>query len=165
VPNEAPVIGKVSPASWLQSASTASAHHTVSSNTDTNGSQMTQIRLTVGDQSAIATLADNPTAGDFADLLPVTLNMSDLQGTEKPGALPRPLDASGAAVFTYEVGQIGYWAPGQDVAVVYAFEGNGSIPSPRADSAGHSHFWFAGDRRCRRLFPAPYRTGQLIYRN
>ena len=91
---------------------------------------MTQIRLTVGDQSAIATLADNPTAGDFADLLPVTLKMSDLHGTEKPGALPRPLNASGAAVFTYEVGQIGYWAPGQDVAVVYAVEGNGSIPSP-----------------------------------
>ena len=116
--------------SRLQSASTTSAHHTVSSNIDTNGSQMTQIQLTVGDQSAIATLADNPTAGDFADLLPVTLKMSDLHGTEKPGALPRPLNASGAAVFTYEVGQIGYWAPGQDVAVVYAVEGNGSIPSP-----------------------------------
>ena len=127
MPNEAPVIGKVAPG--------CSPHQqppptTVSSNTDTNGSQMTQIRLTVGDQSAIATLADNPTAGDFADLLPVTLNMSDLHGTEKPGALPRPLNASGAAVFTYEVGQIGYWAPGQDVAVVYAVEGNRSIPSP-----------------------------------
>ena len=60
--------------------------------------------------SAVATLADNPTADDFATLLPVTLDMSDLHGLEKPGTLPRALNRSGAAVFTYEVGQIGYWA-------------------------------------------------------
>ena len=89
-----------------------------------------QIRLSVGDRSAVATLADNPTARDFAVLLPVTLDMSDLFGLEKPGTLPRALNSSGTAVFTYEVGQIGYWAPGRALAVVYAVEGARRIPNP-----------------------------------
>jgi hypothetical protein len=89
-----------------------------------------QIRMTVGGRSASATLADNPTAHDFASLLPVTLNMSDLFGLEKPGRLPRALDQGGKAVFTYEVGQLGYWTPGEDLAIVYAVKGSGSIPSP-----------------------------------
>lgn len=89
-----------------------------------------RIRLSVGDQSATATLADNPTARDFASQLPLTLSMSDLHGTEKPGSLPQALDRSGEAVFTYEVGQIGYWAPGRALAIVYAVDGNGAIPGP-----------------------------------
>jgi hypothetical protein len=89
-----------------------------------------RVRLTVGDQSAIATLADNPTARDFASLLPLTLTMHDLFGLEKPGTLPRALDEGGEAVFTYEVGQLGYWSPGRALAVVYAVDGEGSIPSP-----------------------------------
>ena len=89
-----------------------------------------QIHMTVGERSASATLADNPTARDFASLLPVTLNMSDLFGLEKPGRLPRALDQGGNPVFSYKVGQLGYWSPGEDLAIVYAVKGSGSIPSP-----------------------------------
>ena len=89
-----------------------------------------RVRMTLGDRSATATLADNPTARDFASLLPVTLSMSDLFGLEKPGTLPRALDQGGQAVFTYQVGQVGYWAPGRALAVVYAVQGDGAIPSP-----------------------------------
>ena len=89
-----------------------------------------QIRLAIGRNTATATLADNPTARDFASLLPITLDMSDLGGLEKPGKLPRALDGGGEAVFTYEVGQIGYWSPGEDLAIVYAVQGAGSIPRP-----------------------------------
>jgi hypothetical protein len=60
-----------------------------------------RVRLTVGDQSATPTLADNPTARDFASSLPLTLTMHDLFGLEKPGTLPRALDEGGEAVFTY----------------------------------------------------------------
>ena len=56
--------------------------------------------------------------------------MSDLFGLEKPGTLPRALDEGGQAVFTYQVGQVGYWAPGRALAVVYAVQGDGAIPSP-----------------------------------
>jgi hypothetical protein len=50
-----------------------------------------RIGLSVGDQSATATLANNPTARDLAALLPLTLTMNDLLGLEKPGSLPRAL--------------------------------------------------------------------------
>jgi hypothetical protein len=83
-----------------------------------------------GNHSAIATLADNATARDFATLLPATLSMGDLFGHEKPGTLPRPLDEGGEVVHTYQVGQLGYWAPGTDLAIVYAIEGDGAIPHP-----------------------------------
>ena len=100
------------------------------STTDHRRSQTVRIRMTVGDKSATATLADNLTARDFASLLPVTLTMNDLFGLEKPGTLPRALDEGGEAVFTYEVGQLGYWSPGRALAVVYAVGGQRSIPSP-----------------------------------
>jgi hypothetical protein len=89
-----------------------------------------RIRLSVSDQSATATLADNPTVRDFASLLPLTLSMNDLFGLEKPGTLPRALDRGGDAVFTYELGQLGYWSPGRAVAIVYAVKGDGAIPRP-----------------------------------
>jgi hypothetical protein len=44
--------------------------------------------------------------------------------------LPRALNQAGAAVFTYQVGQIGYWAPGRALAVIYDVEGAGTIPHP-----------------------------------
>lgn len=100
------------------------------STTDDQRSSTVQIRMTVGEDSATATLADNATARDFASLLPVTLNMSDLFGLEKLGKLPRALNQGGKAVFTYEVGQLGYWSPGEDLAIVYAVKGSRSIPSP-----------------------------------
>jgi len=43
----------------------------------------TTITLTVGDQSFSATLSDNETARQFAELLPLTLDMSELNGNEK----------------------------------------------------------------------------------
>jgi hypothetical protein len=89
-----------------------------------------RILLKVGDEFAVATLANNPTASDFVTLLPLTLSMGDLFRHEKPGALPRRLDTGGEAVFTYDVGQLGYWAPGGDLAIVYAVSGDASIPHP-----------------------------------
>ena len=87
-----------------------------------------QIRLTVDGQTATATLNDAPSARDFASLLPLTLNMQDLFGREKPGQLPRPL-AAGEGQATYQVGDLGYWAPSHDLAIFYANDGE-TIPSP-----------------------------------
>ena len=46
----------------------------------TNG---TQIKITVGDDIFTATLADNQTAEAFAEMLPLTLDMSEMNGNEK----------------------------------------------------------------------------------
>lgn len=87
-----------------------------------------QIRLAVDGHTATATLNDNPTARDFASLLPLTLNMQDLFGREKPGRLPRPINP-GEGQATYQVGDLGYWAPSHDLAIFYADDGQ-TIPSP-----------------------------------
>jgi hypothetical protein len=89
-----------------------------------------RIRLIVGDRVATATLEDTAAARGFAAMLPVTISMRDLLGREKPGRLPRPLDLDGARrEFRYEVGEIAYWAPGNDIAIFYADDGQ-AIPQP-----------------------------------
>lgn len=87
-----------------------------------------RIRLTVHSQTATATLSATPTARDFASLLPLTLNMHDLFGREKPGQLPRPLNP-GEGQASYQVGDLGYWAPSHDLAIFYANDGQ-TIPNP-----------------------------------
>ncbi len=96
--------------------------------TDTSG--VVRIRLIIGDRVATATLDDTAPARDFATMLPVTTSMHDLLGREKPGRLPRQLDVGGATrEYRYEVGEIAYWAPGNDIAIFYADDGQ-SIPQP-----------------------------------
>jgi hypothetical protein len=96
-----------------------------------NGEKSTmKIRFTVGDAEATATLRDNETARDFASLLPLTVDMRDLFGREKPGPLPRDLAEGGEHQFTYEVGDVAYWPPAHDIALFYADDGQRTIPSP-----------------------------------
>ena len=56
---------------------------------------MTDIRITVGDQTFSAQLADNPTARDLVDQLPLTLRFGDFNRVEKVAKLPRPLTMDG----------------------------------------------------------------------
>ena len=55
--------------------------------------------MSVGTQRFAVTLEDNPTAHALVQLLPMTLEMAELNGNEKHGRLPRSLpsdaDASG----------------------------------------------------------------------
>jgi hypothetical protein len=88
-----------------------------------------RIRLTIGNQQATATLADNLAARDLVSMLPVTIPMGDLFGREKPGPLPRALTGEGERVFTYRVGQLAYWPPDHDIFIVYAGDGL-RVPSP-----------------------------------
>jgi hypothetical protein len=95
---------------------------------DTSG--VVHIRLIIGDRAATARLDDRAPARDFAAMLPVTIAMRDLLDREKPGRLPRQLDIAGASrEYRYEVGEIAYWAPGNDIAIFYADDGQ-SIPQP-----------------------------------
>ncbi|NWA25540.1 hypothetical protein HX866_11595 [Pseudomonas gingeri] len=47
-----------------------------------------KVRITVHGKSVLASPADNPTARDFASLLPITLSVNDLYGREKFAGLP-----------------------------------------------------------------------------
>ncbi|MDE5575877.1 MAG: hypothetical protein K2J11_00625 [Oscillospiraceae bacterium] len=44
---------------------------------------MEKVKITVGDKSFTAVLYDNETADAFAEMLPMTLDMSELNGNEK----------------------------------------------------------------------------------
>ena len=78
------------------------------------------IRVEVAGRTYVGQLYDNPTARDLADQLPLTVTMDDLHGTEKTGRLRRPLTRDGAPRSSDpEAGEIGYYAPGQDLVLYY----------------------------------------------
>ena len=96
----------------------------------------TKIIVRVSGKELHATLADNPTAREFASLLPIHVTMSDLFGREKAGPLPRAISVDGPHSSSYELGDIGYWSPGHDLAIYYRQDGD-RIPSPGIIKVGH----------------------------
>ncbi len=76
------------------------------------------IHLTIGTSTMTATLDDNPTARDFAALLPLSLTLRDFGAAEKvSGALSRPLSVAGApAKAAGALGDIAYCAPWRNIA-------------------------------------------------
>lgn len=91
---------------------------------------MAGIRITVAGQSIPAQLADNPTAGELAQRLPITLAFRDLNHVEKIAALAIPLTTKGAPPGADpDVADIGYYAPSHDVVLYYGDVGywNGII--------------------------------------
>ena len=81
---------------------------------------MTDIRITAGDQTFTAQLADNPTARDLVDQLPLTLRFRDFNSVEKIAKLRRPLTMDGAPVGDDpEINDVGYYAPSSDLVLYY----------------------------------------------
>lgn len=77
------------------------------------------IHIAIGSSSMTATLEENPTARDFASLLPLTVTLREFGHSEKvSGALPRPLSEEGApATDAGAVGDIAYYAPWRNIAL------------------------------------------------
>jgi hypothetical protein len=114
----------------LQRSTVATPESTSSVEQSDGGNTNMRIRFRIGDAEATATLRDNESARDFASLLPLTVDMRDLFGSEKPGPLPRALAEGGEHQFTYQVGDVAYWPPAHDIALFYADDGQRTIPSP-----------------------------------
>jgi hypothetical protein len=111
-------------------AATPSSEPTTGEAVPTDPAGVVRIRLIIGDDVATATLEDDAAARDFAAMLPMTIDLHDLFGREKAGRLPRELSIDGARrEFDYEVGEIAYWSPGNDIAIFYADDGQ-AIPQP-----------------------------------
>src|SRR5688572_6737064 len=64
-------------------------------NADHREAAVTDIRITVCHQTFTAQLADNPTARDLVEQLPLTLRFRDFNSVEKIAKLPRPLSMDG----------------------------------------------------------------------
>lgn len=80
-----------------------------------------QVHFAFADQRFSATLEDNPTARDFAALLPLDLTIEDYSTNEKISYLPRKLTMEGARPFGHEApGDICYYAPWGNLALYHA---------------------------------------------
>jgi hypothetical protein len=79
------------------------------------------IQIVIGSTTLAATLDDNPTARDFAALLPLTLTLEDFESTEKIcRELPKRLTQEGAPkAAAGAVGDIAFYAPWGNLALFY----------------------------------------------
>jgi hypothetical protein len=73
--------------------------------------------MTVGERRFAITLTDNAAARAFAAQLPVTLDMSELNGNEKHADLPKPLPANASRPGTIRNGDLMLY--GADTLVVF----------------------------------------------
>ncbi|MCP1223150.1 cyclophilin-like fold protein [Sebaldella sp. S0638] len=78
-----------------------------------------EINIEIGGTTLTALLENNETTHDFLKLLPVTITMKELYESEKYAELSVQLPRAGATRQGYEVGDIGYWAPGNCLVIYY----------------------------------------------
>lgn len=86
-------------------------------------SKSCKIKITVNKLEVEAVLNNSKTSRDFVSLLPLDLTMKDLFCREKFANLPRAISEEGSQIQTYEVGDVAYWAPGQDLTIFYSQDG------------------------------------------
>lgn len=85
------------------------------------GGSAMRIRCEFGGQSFMATLLDNPSARDFASMLPLDLSIEDYSTNEKIAYLPRKLTLDGSGPFANEqLGDLCYYAPWGNLAFFHA---------------------------------------------
>lgn len=86
------------------------------------GSDPMKIRISFNGTTMTATLEDNPSAQDFASMLPLNgLTIKDYASSEKIGYLPRKLTEEGSGSFGNErPGDLCYYAPWGNLAFFYA---------------------------------------------
>jgi len=78
-----------------------------------------RISITMGEQRFQATLTHSAAATDLVAQLPLTIDMVDHGGVEKTGPLPSPLSLDGQHGADPDVGDVGYYAPGNDLVLYY----------------------------------------------
>ncbi len=80
-----------------------------------------KIRIAFATHDFTATLYDNPSARDFASMLPLDLTIDDYANNEKIAYLPRKLAEEGSGPFPNEApGDLCYYSPWGNLAFFYA---------------------------------------------
>jgi hypothetical protein len=97
--------------------------------TEVAAQEMTKIRIRMGDKAVTATLNSSEAARDLAAMLPLQIRMRDHMAREKTGPIPKQLSELTNGSLTYEVGDLGYWRPGNNFVIFYKHDGL-QIPSP-----------------------------------
>jgi hypothetical protein len=79
-----------------------------------------KVRIEFNGASMTAALYDNPSARDFASMLPLHLTINDYSNNEKISYLPRKLTEEGSGPFGDEApGDLAYYAPWGNLAFFY----------------------------------------------
>jgi hypothetical protein len=79
-----------------------------------------RIQITIEDTILQGALSDSAAARSFAELLPLTLTLSDFHNTEKIADLPARLSTDGAAAGTAaKAGDLAYYSPWGNLAIFY----------------------------------------------
>lgn len=95
----------------------------VTNNNDTTENfENMKLKITVGSRTLTATLEDNPTARDFAALLPMSVDLTDYARTEKVFDLPggkRLSTQDAPAGMDPDIGDITYFLPWGNIAIFY----------------------------------------------
>lgn len=105
----------------------------IADNADTLSNQM---KLTIGTAVFTATLLDNETARALKAMLPLTLNMSELNGNEKYFHFPDDLPANASNLRTIHSGDLMLWRANSLVlfyetfSTSYSYSPIGSIDDP-----------------------------------
>lgn len=104
-------------------APSSAASESPSSDQDVVG---TVVRFTAGDASVDVTIGeDSAAARDFLSMLPMTLELEDLNGREKIAVLPRQLDWQGSPGSDPEDGDLIYYVPWGNIGFYYDASGIG----------------------------------------
>jgi hypothetical protein len=94
------------------------------------------VTLKIGDETFVATLADNPTASAFRALLPLSVSMSELNGNEKLFRLPASLPAQPSRPSSIQSGDLMLYGSNTVVlfyksfATTYSYTRIGRIDDP-----------------------------------
>ena len=79
--------------------------------------EMKEIQISLGGEIMTLELADNATAREFARLLPLEMDLRELNGNEKYGDLPRSLPSNSTRPGTIQAGDVMLY--GDDCLVVF----------------------------------------------
>ena len=85
-------------------------------------SEESRMWMTIGERRFAITLADTEAARSFAAMLPLTLDMEELNGNEKKQELPRPLPTDASRPGTIRNGDLLLWGSRTVVVFYRTFE-------------------------------------------
>jgi hypothetical protein len=103
-----------------------------------------QIRITAGQVTAIADLADNATAAAIWEALPIK-GQANIWGDEIYFGIPVYVEAAVDAREAIAVGELGYWPPGHAFCIFFGRTPASQGDEPRAASAVNVFGRVAGD--------------------
>jgi hypothetical protein len=113
-PNRRATLGTIVAGALMTQAAFGQTTQDVAPNREATSMKM---RIEFNGRSMTATLHDNPSARDFASMLPLDLTIDDHSTNEKIAYLPRKLTEDGSGPFGNErPGDLGYFAPWGNLA-------------------------------------------------